>query len=468
MRHVTDGELHAYLDGGLDVLPEGRGGVVRRHVDRCEACASRLEEARALRSRVDEILGMASTDVTGAPSLEELRRLAATSDDAAPGGGPEVVAPADGGTRRTGSRGPRGRTSLRWAATVMVALGAGWLWGITGGPGPAADGPAPARSASSEEASEGGPAAAGIGEDRVAADVEPSVAPAVAESVDAPAPVGEPVAGERSSPPAEAAEVGEERVASASSAATLAEDRRDADARAAEDRSRGVERMRLGEPSADRAEADRTPEPAALGDRLAIGWVPLAGAASNGRPGTVRADSVSALPRTAAGAGELLPDSPPDPGTWTSLDSSRPEDRRAIEVLGLRRDASSIGAGIPMREERTRPTSADERARSRMSAQGAIDPGSLTVPGLDVVSVEWTRVAPETTGIRVVQRLVTGGTIELRFGGLTDGSTAPEYLREERLPEGLRQVVLDFRNGWLVARAPLEPEQIRALVALIR
>jgi len=467
MRHVTDGELHAYLDGGLDAFPDDRATEVRRHVDRCETCASRLEEARTIRTRADEILAVGAPDVTGTPSLEELKRLAAAPAPAATARDGDEMAASTGSpraARRATSGGPLGGSSLRWAATVLVALGAGWLWGIAGGPGEAPAGAAPA--------------------DRAASSATPTF-----EQVREPA-VADRASGARASSGTSRTEATEPDLADRTVAPEIERDRVRVDSvaqgvaasRPTPDRAVGDDertlpaagedlRRRASEPTLVRAREEilhadpQASDEPSLGERLALGWVPLAG--SRAPAGVVAPDSVTALRSTQRAGGEEYEASPIVPG-WPSLDSSERARRPVTEVLGLRREVAGGLAGARMRADRDRPTPVEVPERARRAAEPSIDPGSLTVPGLEVVSVEWTRVAPETTGIRVVQRLVTGGTIELRFGGLDDGTPPPEYLREERLPEELRQVIVDFRKGWLVARAPLEPEQIRALVALIR
>ena len=107
MSHVTEGALHAYLDGALDEYPAAEAERIRGHLDSCAACASRLVEERQIRSDASAMLGLAAPDVD-MPSLEELRAYVKTTRPARP-----AVA-----TRMY---------RLSWAASVMLALGAGWL-----------------------------------------------------------------------------------------------------------------------------------------------------------------------------------------------------------------------------------------------------------------------------------------------------------------------------------------------------
>jgi anti-sigma factor RsiW len=118
MRHITDGELHAYLDGALGHLPDGRGDEVRHHLGECSVCRERLRDEEEIRSQAQEMLALAAPEEVPLPSFEDLRARA----DAA--GHPEVgeKAPAH-------PRGPLRGMPLAWAATVVLALGVGWMGG---------------------------------------------------------------------------------------------------------------------------------------------------------------------------------------------------------------------------------------------------------------------------------------------------------------------------------------------------
>ncbi|MDH3733641.1 MAG: zf-HC2 domain-containing protein [Gemmatimonadota bacterium] len=103
MRHATEGELHAYLDGALAAIDGRAAEELTAHLSRCADCRALLEEERAIRDRAGELLGAALPGVE-APPFET------------------IVGSADGrATRRvTGER-------LAWAAGIFVALGAGWM-----------------------------------------------------------------------------------------------------------------------------------------------------------------------------------------------------------------------------------------------------------------------------------------------------------------------------------------------------
>ncbi|MFH1763979.1 MAG: hypothetical protein ABIF09_07300 [Gemmatimonadota bacterium] len=122
MRHVTDGELHAFLDGALDLLPENRGEEVRDHLSVCPVCSERLQDEEALRTQAENILGDPDFGGVALPTFEELRERAE-----APGSIP---------TRLAGEpeamihyRGPIRGLPLAWAATIILALGVGWMGG---------------------------------------------------------------------------------------------------------------------------------------------------------------------------------------------------------------------------------------------------------------------------------------------------------------------------------------------------
>lgn len=111
MSHVDEGTLHAWLDGALAAEDPASARGVELHVAACEDCAARLEEARRLRDDADAILIAADPDFGAPPPFEAVRRRAG-------GGG---TAPA----RRTRRRG--WVVPVSWAATVVLAVGLGWM-----------------------------------------------------------------------------------------------------------------------------------------------------------------------------------------------------------------------------------------------------------------------------------------------------------------------------------------------------
>ena len=123
MSHISRGDIHAYLDGALGAYSEEAAKHVRKHLDECGECARLLEDEKRLREEASVIL---ATPAVGPVELDPLEELLARA------------AEPEGRERADGADGPerRGRVqpslvnrlyTLRWAATVVVSLGAGWL-----------------------------------------------------------------------------------------------------------------------------------------------------------------------------------------------------------------------------------------------------------------------------------------------------------------------------------------------------
>ncbi|HEX8829872.1 MAG TPA: zf-HC2 domain-containing protein, partial [Longimicrobium sp.] len=95
MQHVDEGRLHAWLDGELP--DEER--AVERHLEECDACRARADEERRIRNAASSILLGAD------PGEIAMRRM--------------VTVPA--------ARRPRPWVAVGWAASVLLALGVGWI-----------------------------------------------------------------------------------------------------------------------------------------------------------------------------------------------------------------------------------------------------------------------------------------------------------------------------------------------------
>jgi hypothetical protein len=120
-------------------------------------------------------------------------------------------------------------------------------------------------------------------------------------------------------------------------------------------------------------------------------------------------------------------------------------------------------------------------------AGGDIAESSLAVPGHPVLEVRWEEWVPGQEGLMIRQLLPTGDTLELRYLGILSGEAAgaaPSLPREKAgeaakalpappppmvasLPPGWNQVTVQWRNGWLVARAPLPQGHLMTLVRSI-
>ncbi|MBM4185483.1 MAG: hypothetical protein FJ207_14905, partial [Gemmatimonadetes bacterium] len=108
MSHVDEGALHAYLDGALDEYPAAEARRIREHVETCAMCMERLAEERKVREDANAILGLAAPQVE-VPTFEELRAYVVRTTKA-----------------------ERSTMSVRlyrmsWAASVVLALGTGWM-----------------------------------------------------------------------------------------------------------------------------------------------------------------------------------------------------------------------------------------------------------------------------------------------------------------------------------------------------
>ena len=124
MQHVDEGRLHAWLDGELPAGGPDGARALERHLAGCAACRARVEEERTIREAASAILRGADP---GPP-----RVIPIASAPSAP-------------------RGRRTWVALGWAASVLLALGVGWIArpqprdSIVLAPAPAPRAPAPAQ-----------------------------------------------------------------------------------------------------------------------------------------------------------------------------------------------------------------------------------------------------------------------------------------------------------------------------------
>ncbi|HEY0155238.1 MAG TPA: carboxypeptidase regulatory-like domain-containing protein, partial [Longimicrobium sp.] len=103
MQHVDEGRLHAWLDGELPSAgPEG-ARALERHLEECAACRARADEERRIRDDASSILRRADPDEHPSPGV--------------------IPFPAPAPVRRTA----RPWVVLGWAASVLIALGIGWM-----------------------------------------------------------------------------------------------------------------------------------------------------------------------------------------------------------------------------------------------------------------------------------------------------------------------------------------------------
>lgn len=118
MSHVDEGQLHAYLDGALG--SDELRSRVEDHLRLCADCRSRLDAARRDREEAGQILALLDPGEVRVPPMEELR-----------GEGQGAAQGLTRGERATGAGarrpGPAVPLRLAWAASVLLALGGGWM-----------------------------------------------------------------------------------------------------------------------------------------------------------------------------------------------------------------------------------------------------------------------------------------------------------------------------------------------------
>lgn len=174
MSHASEGELHAWLDGAAEALEQARREALAAHLSGCPDCRARLARERTIRDRADELLAEAELEASPPPFervLSEARAQGAgTGGKGAVGGG-------------FGGEGPRRAVPLAWAASVVLAVAAGWLL-RSAAIDPATGAGEPARVATVTDAREVGEREAALrSEERPAAEARARAAPAEAEAV---------------------------------------------------------------------------------------------------------------------------------------------------------------------------------------------------------------------------------------------------------------------------------------------
>jgi len=115
MSHVDEGRLSEYLDrrtvGSTDRRIDGSAdsAEIERHLAECAECRARLEEVRAIRARASALLREAAPAKVAMPQFAEIQARARARQ-----------APSRVLTMRR-------LTALGWAATIVLAVGVGWI-----------------------------------------------------------------------------------------------------------------------------------------------------------------------------------------------------------------------------------------------------------------------------------------------------------------------------------------------------
>ncbi|MEX2048394.1 MAG: hypothetical protein WEB90_02335 [Gemmatimonadota bacterium] len=418
MWHIDEGALHAYLDGALDEYPAAEARRVREHLDACAECADRLAAERRTRERADEILALAAPRVE-APSFEDLRAYVRRNQPV---------------TTRVSVRLYR----MGWAASVALALGTGWM--LRGG---ALD---PVLSPGSGSALTSGDSR-GIGAEATADLAEADM------------------------PPGEAEALRQEREAVRSESAR-------------------VEANELLSQSAEPSSATAQPTPAPT-----AGAATLADAATPNDPVPARSLDVvaNATAPSDARADFILPapSAPPTPvagaGAAPSAIGASAARERAAGGVGSDADAqkvveTQVASGpqaSPGDTDAARRAAPEQRITSALIAEPALagaltrsapgsvqaervaddDAVSLVVPGLEVLDVLPVGEGTTFAGMRALQRLQSGDTLELMHlpGTVSTASLPP-------LRVGWSELVRERGEGWLVMRAPVPEATLAELL----
>lgn len=111
MAHIAEGLMHAYLDGALGPDGQLEWAAAEAHLDVCADCRERFEEARELRAKARELLAGAEPPGASGPGFAAL--AAEAEKRARPVGG--------------GASWWRSTARLAWAASLVIAAGAGWI-----------------------------------------------------------------------------------------------------------------------------------------------------------------------------------------------------------------------------------------------------------------------------------------------------------------------------------------------------
>ena len=135
MSHVDDGKLNALLDGELE---GAEAAEVQAHIAACPECGKRLDEAKRFLSEAADLLGALELPPAAATPERDVRRVSKTAKEVAlevddeTGQSPAIgAAPPERLFRRGAQVRPEHHafdyTSLAWAATIILAIGVGFL-----------------------------------------------------------------------------------------------------------------------------------------------------------------------------------------------------------------------------------------------------------------------------------------------------------------------------------------------------
>jgi hypothetical protein len=135
MPHMDEGRLQAWLDAPRSGLSDAERDEISAHLDACEVCAARLEGLRATDGAAADLLGALGGAEPATPDFSEVVARSRSIE-----GGAEAETPPI-----------RRRFPVQWAASIVVAIGVGWMANevvrkeprvivVPEAPGPTADG----------------------------------------------------------------------------------------------------------------------------------------------------------------------------------------------------------------------------------------------------------------------------------------------------------------------------------------
>lgn len=392
--HLTEGELHALLDGALDQLGKARAVEAREHLRECTLCRDALSAEERVRAQADEVLALSAPRVAEIPPFETLVARAGSNSGAPP-------------RAARLSRAAR----LGWAASIVIALGAGWLAHELGLHTPAL-----------QEPTRGTPLVRDLPTEAPRAAMAPSMSDVEAAQVPE---SGEPAAAAQEAPAPVAVEP---------------------------DAAREITVL-LNLPVHERTIATTVSLPPV--SELSLEPLLAAGAIGEQSEGRNEAGPEGTPPRA-----EL------ERRGVTLLQRALTSVPPAPAEVGIQESVGgSVGVGVPPLFTGRADMDRDAEAVNRIAEPDeALD---LAVPGLEVLRVEWLAIAPRQPSLRVLQRLPSGDTLEARFVRAPVGDVGGDplaLLTSVPLEAGWSQVVKAHGDGWLVARAPLAQEELEVLV----
>lgn len=454
--HLTEGELHTFLDGQVDVYGADRASAIRAHLDACATCRDRLAVESAVHDRAAAILGSdVGSEMLGLASLAELQARAAHGEGGAPTS--------------------RGRIERRvrwgWAATVVLSLGVGYGVGAWG----------PAAAPLAEEA----PGSIVAAEPMVPAEaVAPAQTIVPAEAVvqaetDAP--------GELVAPAASQADRAQAGQAAEATDARPALDPPRTVAEGVPPRARVAPIQTPAAPQAKVALGERPPSPDTLNPRGSLTSVESLASVGAAALASVR-DSLAGRPAVLGDPLNALQSAPAAPALRDVADrvaagnAVRLSAEAARSSRILRSDATALGAAPPalsppdLSGVSTASAAAPEStALEPRAAESDLDDFaadvSLVLEGLTIDALRWMEVWPGQEGLVSIQRFADGRRVELRVAGPAVGDqepvVAPPANRTDPV-DGWARAVRALGSGWIALDGPLSAEELAALLTTIR